>query len=185
MWHKKDCLTGNCVLYGVEHKLKFCLLELDLESLYLVKWKRYERVDTRARDVDGQAIRCIREVYKETGPFELLQYLKPTLQHYIHHNFMATWQDTQAKLAMKSLAEEVILFHIDFAENYDFKVHNEIQSEYYESIIVMILVPITYRVQVNRKSDENTVIKEAHFYISDDKSHDILFVQHCLIEHWK
>jgi hypothetical protein len=33
----------------------------------------------------------MREVYKETAPFELLQHLKPTLQHYIHHNFVATW----------------------------------------------------------------------------------------------
>jgi hypothetical protein len=86
---------------------------------------------------------------------------------------------------MKLLAEGVILSHIDFAENYDFRFQNEIQSEYYESITVMILVYITYRVQVNWESGENKVIKEAHFYISDDKSHDTLFVQHCLIEHWK
>jgi hypothetical protein len=185
MWHKKDCLTGNCVLCGVERKLKFCPLELDPESPHLVKWRRYERIDTGARDADGRAIRRMREVYKETAPFELLQHLKPTLQHYIHHNFVATWQDTQAKLAMKSLAEGVILSHIDFVENYDFKVRNEIQSEYYESITVTILVHITYRVQVDRESGENRVIKEGHFYISDDKSHDTFFVQHCLIEHWK
>jgi hypothetical protein len=49
----------------------------------------------------------------------------------------------------------------------------------------MILVHITYRVQVNRESGENRVIKEGHFYISDDKSHDTLFMHHCLIEHWK
>jgi hypothetical protein len=86
---------------------------------------------------------------------------------------------------MKSLAKGVILSHIDFAENYDFKVQNKIQSKYYESITITILVHITYRVQVNRESGENRMIKEGHFYISDDKSHDTLFVQHYLIEHWK
>jgi hypothetical protein len=36
MWHK-DWLTRNCVLCGVERKLKFCPLEIDLESPHLVK----------------------------------------------------------------------------------------------------------------------------------------------------
>jgi hypothetical protein len=29
------------------------------------------------------------------------------------------------------------------------------------------------------------VIKELHYYISNDTYHDILFVQHCSIMHWK
>ena len=172
MWYKRDCFTRNCVLCGIERKLKFCRIELDLESPHLMKWLRYERVDIGARDADGQAIRRMREVYKKMTLFELLQHLKPILQHYIHHNFVATWHDTQVKLAMKSLAKGVILSYIDFAENYDFKVQNEIQSKYYESITIMILVHMTYRVQVNQKRGENRVIKEGHFYISDDKSHD-------------
>jgi hypothetical protein len=29
------------------------------------------------------------------------------------------------------------------------------------------------------------IMKESHFYISDDKEHDTLFVQHCLMLHWQ
>ena len=29
------------------------------------------------------------------------------------------------------------------------------------------------------------MLKEMYYYISDDKAHDTLFVQHCLLKHWK
>ena len=60
----------------------------------------------------------------------------------------------------------------------------EIQSEYYHSDHVSILVHIMYRhaeLDVNGfDSNENNheVIKEYHFYISDDCTHDTCFVQH-------
>jgi hypothetical protein len=31
--------------------------------------------------------------------------------------------------------------------------------------------------------DEGNIIKETHFYILDDKDHDMLFVQHCFMKH--
>jgi hypothetical protein len=34
-------------------------------------------------------------------------------------------------------------------------------------------------------NNEPKVIKESHFYVSDDKKHDIVFVQHCLLMHWR
>jgi hypothetical protein len=33
--------------------------------------------------------------------------------------------------------------------------------------------------------DKLKVIKDAHFFISDKKEHDILFVQHCFLLHWR
>ena len=41
------------------------------------------------------------------------------------------------------------------------------------------LVHITYRY----KEEDNSVIKEMHLYIFDDKNHDTLLVQHCLLSH--
>jgi hypothetical protein len=86
---------------------------------------------------------------------------------------------------MKSLRTGVILSHIDFSENYRFESYNEIQAEYYDSVNVTILVHITLRVVVCLLTNNETIVKESHFYISDDYSHDTLFVQYYLIQHWK
>ena len=77
-----------------------------------------------------------------------------------------------------------ILSVVDFAENYMFSPQKEIQSEYYHSDQVSIFVHILYRhaelAIYGFDSDENNreVIKEYHFYISDDRTHDTCFVQH-------
>jgi hypothetical protein len=77
---------------------------------------------------------------------------------------------------MKSLRTGVILSHIDFSENYRFESYNEIQAEYYDSVNVTILVHITLRVVVCLLTNNETIVKESHFYISNDHSHDTLFV---------
>jgi hypothetical protein len=33
-------------------------------------------------------------------------------------------------------------------------------------------------------TEEEEMLKETHYYISDDRVHDTLFVQHYLLEHW-
>ena len=74
---------------------------------------------------------------------------------------------------------------VDFAENYTFAPQREIQSEYYHSDQVSIFVHVLYRhAQASIDGRDNTpqscdVIKEYHFYVSDDHEHDTLFVQHC------
>jgi hypothetical protein len=88
-------------------------------------------------------------------------------------------------MAMQSLREGVILSHIDFSENYRFEPQNELQSEYYDSVNVTILVHITYKTIIDPETGVERIVKESHFYVSDDKKHDTLFVQHCLNMHWK
>ena len=79
----------------------------------------------------------------------------------------------------------MILSHIDFSKNYRFEPQNKIQVEYYHSVNVTILVHIIHQVQVCPKTNEKKVVKESHFYNSDDHNHDTLFVQYCLTQHWK
>jgi hypothetical protein len=123
-------------------------------------------------------------MYKETTPFELVKYFKLTLQKFISHNYIARWQDSQCKLAMEGLREGQILSHIDFSENYKFQTQDEVQSQYYHTVSVTILVHITYRLVVNQARNTSKIVKESHFYISDDKKHDSFFVQHCMLQHW-
>ena len=156
-----------------------------MDSNKRVIWQCFEKTIIPGTDEEGQPRKRIRDVYKETAPFELIAHLKPALQKFILHNFTARWQDAQARLAMSTMPRNVLLSHLDFAENYSFEVQNEIQSMYYHTFSVTILVHITYKMQQDDQTGEEKMLKETHYYISDDKAHDTLFVQHCLLEHWK
>jgi hypothetical protein len=71
---------------------------------------------------------------------------------------------------MKNIPEGVVVSHIDYAKNYSFAIQNEVQSLYYFSTSVTILVHIT----MWKEGDQT--MKQTHFYISDDKAHDSAFV---------
>ena len=79
-----------------------------------------------------------------------------------------------------------ILSMVEFIENYTFSPQREIQSEYYHSDKVSIFIHVLYKhAQVNVDGVDITlescnVIKEYHFYISDDCDHDTFFVQYFL-----
>jgi hypothetical protein len=72
---------------------------------------------------------------------------------------------------MSDLPEDTILSHIDFAENYSFKIQNEIQSMYWFSHQVTILVHLTYKINPLFDPEVNGFlwIKESQSYILDDK----------------
>ena len=64
-------------------------------------------------------------------------------------------------------------------KNYTLQPQNEIQSQYYHSQQVSIMVHITYRHGPNRNEEKCVILKESHFYISDERTHDIHYMQHC------
>jgi hypothetical protein len=184
LWHKYDCLMGLCTNCGIS-KFPLCPLEENSPADYSVKWKCFEKTVVGQTE-DGQPKKRIREVYKSTSGEEFLNYLKPNLEKFVTHNFVARWQDSQCENAMRDLPSDSILSHIDFAENYSFQIQNEIQSMHWFSHQVTILVHLTYRKNPfpDPLLEGSEWIKESHFYVSDDKEHDTLFVQHCLLLHW-
>jgi hypothetical protein len=53
---------------------------------------------------------------------------------------------------------------------------------------INILVHITYKLNLEfgaTSPESPHILKEVDYYISDDKSHDCLFVQHVLTKHWE
>lgn len=56
---------------------------------------------------------------------------------------------------------------------------------YFTSTQVTILVQVTFYVVSSSDDDdkEPALIRETHYYLSNDRSHDTLFVQHCLLQH--
>ena len=105
---------------------------------------------------------------------------------YTKHSHRAWWQDLQFKHSHEIFPAETILFVVDFVENYTFTAQKDIQSEYYHSDQASIFVHVLYRHSqqdvdgIESICDNRNVIKEYHFYISDDRTHDTHFVHHCL-----
>jgi hypothetical protein len=126
----------------------------------------------------GKPKKRLKEAFKETHVHVFLSYMEKTVTTFVTHNFKARWQDEQCQLMMKNVPEGIIASHMNYAENYSFAIQNEVQSLYYFSMSVTILVHITMW-----KEGVETV-KQIHFYISDDKEHDSAFIQYYLLLHW-
>ena len=103
---------------------------------------------------------------------------------YIKHSHKERWKDIQFKQSHVVFPVGTIFSVVDFVENYIFEAQKEIQSEYYHSNEVSIFVHVLYRhYQHNFDDIESTndnlhVIKEYHFYISNDHTHDTHYVQY-------
>ena len=99
-------------------------------------------------------------------------------QQYVKHVHVAHWKDEQFRACRHRFPIGTILSVVDFAENYTLQPRNEIQSQYYHSKHVNIVVQIAYRHGEDSTEEKRVILKEYHFYISDDKCHDLDFVQH-------
>ncbi len=75
----------------------------------------------------------------------------------------------------------------DFADNYSFEVQNEMQSMYWHSYQISIIVHISFHHNLAPNPyDENLrILIEYHFYILDNHKHDLEFMQHCFKLHWQ
>jgi hypothetical protein len=180
-WHNLACLMGECEYCGVK-LLQICPQEHSASSSALVKWKCFEYNVVGVHEDSGRPKKCIKEAFKETTPGEFIMYLKPKIERFVTHNFIANWQDDQCKKMMENAPAGVLISHIDFAENYTFAIQNEVQSMHWFSTSISILVHITL---LREESRDGEVFKQTHYYISDDKKHDSLFVQHCMMLHWQ
>lgn len=176
-YHRLECLMGACSDCGFK-LFDLCPREVADEE-FCIKWKCFEYYEVGVHTETGIPKKRLREEFKETPILEFLAYMEKTVPKFITHNFRARWQDEQCHNMMKNIPEGVLVSHIDFAENYTFAIQNEVQSMYYFSTSVTIVVQISmYRLGAD-------VLKCTHYYISDDKCHDSAFVQHCLLKHWQ
>jgi hypothetical protein len=92
----------------------------------MVKWKQFsmEKIITKK----GEEKKKLRLLYESIISSELMQYLKPKLQFFACHNFVASWQDKMFKSCLPNLLDDTIVSMIDFAKNYSFEIQNEVQS---------------------------------------------------------
>jgi hypothetical protein len=118
---------------------------------------------------------------------EFLLYAIPKIKEFVIHNFVAKWQDKEFKKCVLSLKERKMVSLVDYVEKYTFKSQNEVQSEHC-NFQISILMHINYRVNpFYDPLDKNSkrILIEYLYYVSNDKKHDKLFVQHCFKKNWK
>jgi hypothetical protein len=112
--------------------------------------------------------------------------MRPQLESFVLHNFLARWQDVQFKQLVETLPKGCVISCVNFSKNYTMRVQNEIQNIHCHNFQVSILVHICYMklAQGQTSEDGSRVVKEVHYYVSDDIMHDTLFVQHAFMLHW-
>jgi hypothetical protein len=183
LWHDKQCLLGQCHNCGVDI-FKVCPKEFQSKKLIFWKSTRYEVVGFTK---GGKEKKASKMEYNETPPHDLIQYLKLCLKEFVFHNYVACWQDVRCKEVLNFVFDDMVNSCIDFSKNYTTKVHNEIQNMHWHNFQMTILVDITYRPNPNYDPiDPNSqVLKEVHYYVSDDNNHDTFFIQHAFRLHWK
>ena len=177
-WHNVKCLYGECGRCGVQ-KLPLCPDEEEGTDGREVEWRRFAYEETLSKK--GKVLKKLNLVYKKTTADVFFDYLKPKLQAFVTHNFVARWEDAQFKKSIRSFPKDTVVSVVDFAENYKFEIQNEVQSMHWHSYQVSILVHITFRhnPDLDPYNEDTFILTEYHFYITDDKHHDSEFVQHC------
>jgi len=76
---------------------------------------------------------------------ELLKKFEAEIYKYTKHSHRARWKDLKFKKSHEIFPQGIILERVDFPENYTFVAQNEIQSQYYHSDEVSMLVHVQYR----------------------------------------
>ena len=89
------------------------------------------------------------------------------------------WKDENFRICRDTFLIGTMLSVVDFVENYTLQLKNQIQSQYYHLEQVNIMVHITYKHGTDSNEQNKVILKEYHFYISDDWCHDLAYVQHC------
>ena len=172
----------NCLDCGLQ-LLQVCPLELSSEKM--VKWQSidYKTIGTIE---EGNPRKASVLEYRKTLSCELIEYLKPKLRAFVLHNYIALWQDYQFREMFAPVPPSSLISCVDFFENYTLKVQNKIQSMYWHNDQITILVHTMYKLNPDwhAKNDESLLLKEFHYYVSNEKMHNSLFVPHCFMLNW-
>lgn len=178
MFHDLSCLLGECATC-LSRGARTCPKEIS-DNNVILSVKLFEDIETGHIDDTGGKKKRKDVVIKHLHSKQFLPMFQQHVRRFVKHNFIARWQALQFKECLTKFPSDVVVSVIDFAENYSFKEQNEIQSMHWYSAQVTILVQITYM-----RTPTQDILKVIHFYISDDKMHDTLFVQHCMQLHYK
>jgi hypothetical protein len=88
------------------------------------------------------------------------------------------WQDEHFRIRRDIVPIGTVLSVVDFTEKYTLQPQNEIQIQHYHSEKVNIMFHITYMHGMDSNEENRVILKEYHFNVSNDRCHDLAYVQH-------
>ena len=182
-WYSTDYLFGNCADCGMTTRLRVCGRKLSSEKLISWRCFGHETIGVNSDDRDKKVVKL---ESKETIAADLIDFVRPKLSFSMKHNFLAIWQDAEFKEQLSNLLAYTVLTCMDFSESYLMKLQNKIQTMHWHCTQVTILVMITYHKNLAYDPclHDFDLLKDVHYFISDDPTHDIGFVQHSFLLHW-
>ena len=88
------------------------------------------------------------------------------IQQYIKHFDTTRWEDEHFRICRDTFPLRTILSVVEFVENYTLQPQNEIQSQYYHSEQVSIMVHITYRHGLDSNEEKRVIVKECNIALN-------------------
>jgi hypothetical protein len=82
--------------------ISLCNREVDAGNQSPIAWRRFEKV-LAGKNRKGELKKVIRLEYKFTNTHTFLQYAMPKIQHFIWHQHVARWQDSEFKSCLANL----------------------------------------------------------------------------------
>ena len=177
---KHDVIKATLCNYESEYPRKVCLERLCKEcSAHLIadrygpiveqnkgkqiKWNKWEQI---AITKDGNTKKVISCVTKDTSLEEFLDEYVEDMQELPIHVFRATWQHKQMKVCIEGLANDEACLCMDYAENYQCKFQQEVQSAFFEQNQVTIHPMMAYYKE--DFENETLLVKHGIIGVTDD-----------------
>ena len=123
-FHAKSCLLGDCKECGPS-KLKLCPNEVCNDD-FVISVKIFEDIKTENCDEEGNKKKRQDLILKSLKLKDFISSFQKHIGSFIKHNFTVRWQAQQFKNCVDMFPNDVVVPVIDFAENYSFKIQNEI-----------------------------------------------------------
>ena len=186
LYHQMKCIDGECTLCSI-HNIEDCIpRSLRKEGSPLVCVKHFEYTEVSRRD--QSTAKKLDLVRKEMTMPDFFKAFKMELFAFVKHDFTNQWQSYQYKQCLDQFKVGSVVIAMDFAENHAFLFQEEIQSLHWTPHQCTVFVVVLYRHAEEtvdgdgNKSTDNVrhIVKEHHFFISDDGVKDVEWVKHAL-----
>ena len=140
-FHKFSCINRERVNCGTR---LFRLLLEESSERGMVKWRRFDYVETRKLTSSGEKQKKIALVQKDTPPKGLFQYFK-LLDAYPHQQFMAVWHKKQLDDLLENLPTGNVVCNHDYSESCACRGQNEVQSQYLDVNKASLHITVMFR----------------------------------------
>lgn len=136
--------------------------KLDFDEVNFQEWKRVQ-IDDK-----GQKKHAMRVVDVKKNKADFMKYFKEKFQSFSEHVTRMKKQYAEIRSIKQQLPKNHVLVHMDFAENYQCKSMEEVQSAYWNMAFVTLHPAVVYR---PGEGDED-LQHENRVYISNDLNHN-------------